>query len=101
MAQVKLPLDRKTGNSKGIAFVTFSASEQAKAALEDTDGCIFEGRILHVMPAVDPPESETAKFSARKEVVPTAKKGSDQTLSSLHLNVCQTHVGIAQTDGEF
>lgn len=44
----KLITDRATGRSKGIGFVEFSTEEEAKAALEATEGLELEGRKIIV-----------------------------------------------------
>ena len=46
---------RASGKSKGLAFVQYADSEAAAAALEALDGTIFQGRLLHVLPAHRPP----------------------------------------------
>lgn len=45
--------DPKTQQSKGLAYVTFARAEQAVAAYEALDKTSFQGRLLHVLPAVD------------------------------------------------
>ncbi len=44
-------LDRATRKSRGLAYVQFSFAEDAVRALEELDGSIFQGRLLHVLPA--------------------------------------------------
>ena len=44
-------VDKESGRSKGIGFVSFSLPEQARRALELMDGAVFQGRLLHVMQA--------------------------------------------------
>lgn len=48
---VHLVLDRATNKSKGVAFVEFVVADDAVRALEALDGSIFQGRLLHVLPA--------------------------------------------------
>lgn len=48
---VHVVLDRATKKSKGVAFVEFEVADDAALALEQLDGCIFQGRLLHVLPA--------------------------------------------------
>eukprot|EP00941_MAST-03F_sp_MAST-3F-sp1_P003076 g3076.t1 len=50
ISDVRLPKD-DSNQSKGYGFVTFLFPEDAVRALGSTDGKIFMGRILHVMPA--------------------------------------------------
>ncbi|KAM5538761.1 hypothetical protein V8D89_007483 [Ganoderma adspersum] len=53
VSQVHLVTDPKTQQSKGLAYVTFAQAEQAVAAYEALDKTSFQGRLLHVLPAVD------------------------------------------------
>ena len=43
-----LIIDRMSGRSKGIAFITFETEEEAKAAIEALNGFEIEGRALVV-----------------------------------------------------
>ncbi|MEM1010620.1 MAG: RNA-binding protein [Planctomycetota bacterium] len=45
---VFLARDRETGRSRGFAFVTMNNDEEAKAAIEGTDGKPLDGRNLKV-----------------------------------------------------
>ncbi|KAK1420340.1 hypothetical protein QVD17_21855 [Tagetes erecta] len=51
VSQVHLVVDRDTKRSKGIAYVLYALPESAARALEDLDNSIFQGRLLHIMPA--------------------------------------------------
>ncbi|KAF4586102.1 Multiple RNA-binding domain-containing protein 1 [Pleurotus pulmonarius] len=53
IAQVHIPLDSLTKQSKGLAYVTFRQSSCALAAYEALDRKSFQGRLLHILPAVD------------------------------------------------
>ena len=46
--EAKLIIDRMSGRSKGIAFVTFATEEEANAAIEALNGYEMEGRGLVV-----------------------------------------------------
>jgi multiple RNA-binding domain-containing protein 1 len=50
VADVALQVDG-SGRSKGLAYVTFVNPEAAVEALAATDGRVFLGRLLHVLPA--------------------------------------------------
>ncbi|KAL2317837.1 hypothetical protein Fmac_031713 [Flemingia macrophylla] len=52
ISQVHLVVDRDTKRSKGIAYILYTAPEFAARALEELDNSIFQGRLLHVMPAL-------------------------------------------------
>ncbi|KAL2930769.1 Multiple RNA-binding domain-containing protein 1 [Bienertia sinuspersici] len=51
VSEVHVVIDKETKRSKGFAFVLYEAPEGAIRALEELDHSIFQGRLLHVMPA--------------------------------------------------
>ncbi|KAI9457851.1 hypothetical protein HD554DRAFT_2141462 [Boletus coccyginus] len=53
IAQVHIPLDPVSRQSKGLAYVTFVQPSSALAAYEGLDKKSFQGRLLHILPAVD------------------------------------------------
>eukprot|EP00249_Psilotum_nudum_P021049 c27951_g1_i2 orf=1058-2851(-) len=55
LSQVHLVLDKETKCSKGYAYVLFMLPEAAMKAMEKLDGAIFQGRLLHILPAKRPP----------------------------------------------
>ena len=57
-------LCRTTKKSKGIALIQFAEAEGALAAKEALDGAIFQGRLLHVLPAHRPPPPKQAPGQA-------------------------------------
>ncbi|CAN0854922.1 Multiple RNA-binding domain-containing protein 1 [Linum grandiflorum] len=50
-AEVHLVVDKETKQSKGFAYVRYTHPDSATRALEELDNTIFQGRLLHVMPA--------------------------------------------------
>ena len=53
LSQVHIPLDVATKQPKGLAYVTFADPPKALAAYEALDKTSFQGRLLHILPAVD------------------------------------------------
>ncbi|XP_021736206.1 multiple RNA-binding domain-containing protein 1-like [Chenopodium quinoa] len=51
ISEVHLVIDKETKRSKGFAYVHYRAPEDALRALEELDHSIFQGRLLHIMPA--------------------------------------------------
>ncbi|URE45051.1 hypothetical protein MUK42_25200 [Musa troglodytarum] len=51
LSEVHLVVDKDTKRSKGIGYVFYTLPESAMRALEELDNSIFQGRLLHVMPA--------------------------------------------------
>ena len=52
LTEVMIHLDKTTNKSTGLAFVTFMLPEHAVQAYEAMDGQVFQGRLLHVLPAL-------------------------------------------------
>ncbi|KAK2417798.1 RNA-binding (RRM/RBD/RNP motifs) family protein [Trifolium repens] len=50
--QVHLVVDRETNRPKEIAYIHFSDPDFAARALKESNNSIFQGRLLHVMPAI-------------------------------------------------
>lgn len=61
-------LSRATKKSRGISYVHFAKAEDATAAMGAMDGSIFQGRLLHVLPArkAPAPPEQPEKVSAPK-----------------------------------
>ena len=55
-----IALCRTTKKSKGIALIQYAEAAGALAAKEEMDGAIFQGRLLHVLPAHRPPPPKQA-----------------------------------------
>ncbi|XP_059656876.1 multiple RNA-binding domain-containing protein 1 isoform X2 [Cornus florida] len=68
VSQVHLVIDRDTKRSKGIAYVLYALPESAARALEELDNSIFQGRLLHIMPAKQKsaPEKQEINFSVNQ-----------------------------------
>jgi len=48
VSEVKLVLDRETGQSRGFAFVTMATAEGVKKAIDQMNGAVLDGRPLRV-----------------------------------------------------
>ena len=51
LTEATIPLDKVTGKPTGLGFVTFMLPEHAVKAYEALDGQIFQGRLMHILPA--------------------------------------------------
>ena len=59
--EVFLPVDKNTDKPKGFAFITFMMPEHAVQAFNELDGHIFQGRVLHILPAKPKISPETGE----------------------------------------
>lgn len=51
--QAHIPLDPASNQPKGMAYITFAQPDPAVAAYRKLDKQSFQGRLLHILPAVD------------------------------------------------
>uniref|UniRef100_A0A2P2MME7 Multiple RNA-binding domain-containing protein 1 isoform X1 n=2 Tax=Rhizophora mucronata TaxID=61149 RepID=A0A2P2MME7_RHIMU len=51
LSEVHVVVDKDTKRSRGIAYISYTLPESAARALEELDKSIFQGRLMHVMPA--------------------------------------------------
>ncbi len=58
LMSVHVVTDKASGRSKGLAYVQFANAACAVEALAALDGCVFQGRLLHLLPAARLPGSE-------------------------------------------
>ena len=93
LTEVLVHLDKETNKSVGLAFVTFMLPEHAVKAYEALDGSIFQGRLLHILPAKPRQtfeEEENAKmagssYKKKKEKEMKAQAGSAHNWNALFL----------------
>ncbi len=89
--QIHQPLDPITKQRKGIAYITFAQISNAIAAYEALDKKSFQGRLLHILGAVDRSgkvEVETKKnLKDEKAAKRKLAAGKDFNWSMLYMNV--------------
>lgn len=56
VVEAKLMIERETGRSRGFAFVELATADAAKAAIEQMNGAVLDGRSLRVNEAEDRPD---------------------------------------------
>lgn len=65
MSEIHIPIDRETRRSKGFAYVLFMNPSDAVRAFSVLDGTVFQGRLLHILPAkVDKKKQRLANEAA-------------------------------------
>lgn len=95
ISQVHAPTDTETKNIKGFAFVLFVLPEHAVKAYRELDGTIFQGRVLHLLPAKEKPsqvahdedKSKSTSYRDKKKAELKAKAGESYTWNSLFMSV--------------
>ncbi|KAJ9646495.1 Multiple RNA-binding domain-containing protein 1 [Coniosporium tulheliwenetii] len=64
--EVHVPLDSASGTAKGFAYVHFHKPEDAVEAFKQMDGKIFQGRLLHILPAAAKREIKLDEYAISK-----------------------------------
>ncbi|BGO95369.1 hypothetical protein NBRC10512_001835 [Rhodotorula toruloides] len=91
LEQVHLPRDPSKSTPRGIAYITFTQPQHALEARAALDGTIFQGRLLHILPAVGraPRKADEATAGTLKQQRLAARKenaGQAFSWAALYLN---------------
>ncbi|SDA05349.1 BZ3501_MvSof-1269-A2-R1_Chr12-1g03333 [Microbotryum saponariae] len=104
ISDVHVPVDSSSKLSKGFAYVTFTAPDCAAAAFRALDGRSFQGRLLHIIPAVsnrsnvaDSPRVDRSVRGGRLETR-KASSASGLTWATLYMNPLPICLIIVQSD---
>ncbi|KAF2820438.1 RNA-binding domain-containing protein [Ophiobolus disseminans] len=66
LEEVHVSMKKSDGKGKGYAFVQFKYPDQAVEAYDDTDGTIFQGRLLHIIAAKAKKDTTLNEFEISK-----------------------------------
>lgn len=72
-------MDSETKKSKAFAFVTYIVPENAIRAMNELDAKIFQGRLMHILPAKPVP---TAQAKPSRQQQQNSKKGEGSAFKS-------------------
>ncbi|TIB05252.1 hypothetical protein E3P96_01268 [Wallemia ichthyophaga] len=88
--QAHIPLSNDTKTPIGMAYISFASPNSAVAAFKASDGSIFQGRLLHVLPAVNkraPQDQSNASFKKiRNKDRKEGAESRDFSWSGLYMN---------------
>lgn len=88
-------MDSTTKAAKGVAYVKFKDPPSALAAFEALDKTSFQGRILHILPAVDrkgkAPETEAA---ARKKSLKEERNSKRKAAAGREFNWAMLYMNV-------
>jgi multiple RNA-binding domain-containing protein 1 len=87
-----LPLDKETKKQKGFAYILYHIPEHAVKAFIELDNKFFMGRLLHILPSREKPQSrdsDPSKWNLKKqrEMKLKAQATSDFNWNTLYMNV--------------
>ncbi|KAJ7094410.1 hypothetical protein C8R44DRAFT_814432 [Mycena epipterygia] len=87
ISQVHIPLDPVSKQSKGVAYVTFTQAASALAAYETLDRKSFQGRLIHILAAVDRKgKFEVEEVEGRKKTVKGEKNSQRKAAAGKEFN---------------
>ncbi|GLB44335.1 putative RNA recognition motif containing protein [Lyophyllum shimeji] len=92
ISQVHIPVDLNTKHPKGVAYVTFARASDAVAAYAALDKKSFQGRLLHILGAVDRrskvEDGEGKKRTVKEDKMAKRKAGAAKEFnwSMLYMN---------------
>lgn len=94
MHQIHL-VQSKEGNSRGLAYVRYHNPEHAVTAFDAIDGTSFQGRLLHILPAVnhqgrkkaDDPDPKNRTLKGERAQKRKETSGKDFNWATLYMNV--------------
>ncbi|KAH8728375.1 hypothetical protein GQ44DRAFT_737613 [Phaeosphaeriaceae sp. PMI808] len=89
LEEVHVPLKKIDGKGKGFAFVQFKEPHQAVEAYEESDGTIFQGRLLHIISAKAKKDTTLNEFEISKLPLKKQKeirRKQDATKSTFNWN---------------
>ncbi|KAF2017704.1 RNA-binding domain-containing protein [Aaosphaeria arxii CBS 175.79] len=107
LEEVHVSIDKKTGKSKGFAFVSFQNPEDAVQAFTQKDGTIFRGRLLHILAAEGKRDNKLDEYALSKLPLKKQKEirrkadaaGSTFNWNSLYLNADAVMSAVASRLG--
>lgn len=78
--EVHMSISKETKKPKGFAYVQFMFPQDAVKAYSSLDGSIFQGRLLHILPAMEKPQLQPGS----KDSLPNSfQKKKDEELKKL------------------
>ena len=99
-----MPVDYRSGNGKGYAYVQYCDPVAAQHALDVLDGTAFQGRLLHINPSTSKKkgnmkDSTVSQLSLKKQQ--QVKRRPDAASStfnwnSMFMNVSIIYLGVGQ-----
>ena len=96
LSEINLLVDKSTGSSIGLGYVTFMFPEHAVKAFSELDGKVFQGRLLHLLPSKPPnkevgvvkstdPETQSSSFKSKQKEKLKSEAASSHNWNTLFL----------------
>ncbi len=93
--QSHLVLDSATKQSKGLAYISFANPDAALEAYEALDKTSFQGRLLHILPAVDRRGIEAdAEGEGKKKTLKQDREGKRKAMAGKEFNWAMLYMNV-------
>ncbi|EKM52462.1 uncharacterized protein PHACADRAFT_126290 [Phanerochaete carnosa HHB-10118-sp] len=86
VSQTHIPLDSITKTSKGLGYVTFADPEKAVIAYETLDKMSFQGRLLHVLPAINRKGKVAVEEVGKKRTLKDEREAKKKAIAGKDFN---------------
>ncbi|KAG5652714.1 hypothetical protein H0H81_003965 [Sphagnurus paluster] len=86
ISQVHIPIDIATKQPKGVAYVTFAQAASAVSAYQALDRKSFQGRLIHILAAVDRKGKDDVEGEGRKKTVKENKQAKRKAMAGKEFN---------------
>ncbi|KAG5643857.1 hypothetical protein DXG03_009541 [Asterophora parasitica] len=87
ISQVHIPVDLATKQPKGVAYITFAQAASAVSAYEALDRKSFQGRLIHILAAVDRKgKADVEEGEGRKKTVKDEKQAKRKAMAGKEFN---------------
>ena len=88
-------MDPATKQRKGLAYITFARPTDALAAYEALDKKSFQGRLLHILPAVDrKAKFEVLEGDEKKKSVKDEKSAKRKVMAGKEFNWSMLYMNV-------
>ena len=94
MFEVHIPLDATPKQPKGLAYVTFAEPAKALAAYEALDKTSFQGRLLHILPAVERKGKTDIDESGRKKSLKEEREAKRKAGAGREFNWAMLYMNV-------
>ncbi len=93
--KVHIPLDPSTKSPKGLAYVTFSDPSNAVSAYLALDKKSFQGRLLHILPAIDRKGNVVVEEGAgKRKTVKEERDAKRKTMAGKEFNWSMLYMNV-------
>ncbi|KJA26549.1 hypothetical protein HYPSUDRAFT_198832 [Hypholoma sublateritium FD-334 SS-4] len=86
ISQIHIPVDSTTKLQKGLAYVTFVQAANAVAAYEALDRRSFQGRLLHILAAVDRRGNAEVEVEGARKTLKDEKHAKRKAMAGKEFN---------------